>query len=110
MPGGPWARGLPAELGAPDLKIFFSREGNPVQGNRTKARQAAARSTEQSNHKRWSWEGQALTGHSLGDSVHLPGKDRCPYFFLSQAAITLSLCSSLPGFSLGVTIYICPPE
>lgn len=43
MPGGPWARGLPAELGAPVFKTFLSREDNPVQGNRTKARQAAAR-------------------------------------------------------------------
>lgn len=65
MPGGPWARDWPAELGAPGL----GRKENPVQGSQTKARQAAARRTEQSNHKRWSWEGRALAGYSLGDPV-----------------------------------------
>lgn len=80
---GSWAQREPFSPG----KAIRCKAAGPKQGRQPRAQHG----TEQP--QKVVVGGEALAGHSLGDSVHLPGKDRCPYFFLSQAAITLFPCA-----------------
>lgn len=85
MPGGPWARDWPADLGAPGLG---RKENLSLSGRQSGARQpdqskagSRARSTEQSNHKRWSWEGKRWLGTAWGTQCTYPVRTFVPTSF-----------------------------
>lgn len=102
MPGRPWARaGLQSWV-------------HPVWGvRRTRCKAARPKRNRQLRAERnrattkgGRGRGERWLGTVWGTQCSSPGKDHCPYLFLSQETITLFPCDPCLAFSLGVTIYI----